>query len=238
VTVCNSVIILSWFLLGCWSCLAFFADSLLKTCLCPCMDCWCPSHFLLFQFMNTLLETLVDVPSQGWSPVSGCEEHNLANCSSISLPSIPMCIAHTTNIYIMLYVLPVSPGIDDSPRLIWNLSGSSQRPWWLPDCQRESSSLALFCIPHYTSISGIYFSLEYCGVEPKTEAVSASWVPSLHPSINSHLSGNVTMNGCSLHISVASYLTPPIGWVHTSYPKNFGVTEVKGFGFHYWVHIP
>jgi hypothetical protein len=27
------------------------------------------------------------------------------------------------------YVLSVSPGSDDSPRLIWNLSGSRQGPW-------------------------------------------------------------------------------------------------------------
>jgi hypothetical protein len=59
-------------------------------------------------------------------------------------------------------VLPVSPGIGGSPRLIGNLSGSCQGPWWLPDCQKEYrcslcspflfsiivSSVAIFSIAH------------------------------------------------------------------------------------------
>ena len=42
--------------------------------------------------------------------------------------------------------------------------------------------VALFCILHYTCVNGIYFILEYCGVEPKTETVPTSQAPSIHPS--------------------------------------------------------
>jgi len=38
---------------------------------------------------------------------------------------------------------------------------------------------------------------------------------------------------CGTHISVASCLTPPVGWVHAPFSKNFGVD----FGFQYWVYI-
>jgi hypothetical protein len=41
--------------------------------------------------------------------------------------------------------------------------------------------VVLFYILHYTSLSGVYFSLEYRGVEPKTEAVPPSRAPSIHP---------------------------------------------------------
>ena len=41
--------------------------------------------------------------------------------------------------------------------------------------------VALFCILCYESLNGVYFSLEYHGVESKTEAVSPSGATSLHP---------------------------------------------------------
>jgi hypothetical protein len=44
------------------------------------------------------------------------------------------------------YVLPLSPRIDGSPRLIWNLSGRFQGSWWLPDHQKEYRSFYL-CNP-------------------------------------------------------------------------------------------
>jgi len=33
------------------------------------------------------------------------------------------------------------------------------------------------------------------------------------------------------HISVASCLAPPVGWVHAPFSKNFGVVKVNGFWF-------
>jgi len=36
----------------------------------------------------------------------------------------------------------------------------------------------LFYILHYTSLNGLFFSLKYCSVKPKTEAVPPSWAPS------------------------------------------------------------
>jgi len=37
-----------------------------------------------------------------------------------------------------------------------------------------STRVAILCIIHYTSLNDIYFSLEYCVVEPKTAAVPSS----------------------------------------------------------------
>jgi hypothetical protein len=42
-----------------------------------------------------------------------------------------------------------------------------------------STRVALLYILHYTTLNGIYFRLEYCGVEPKAEA---SLAPSVYPS--------------------------------------------------------
>ena len=47
--------------------------------------------------------------------------------------------------------------------------------------------VALFYILHYTSLNGIYFSLEYCGVKPKIEAVPLSQASSLHASTSSFI---------------------------------------------------
>ena len=106
--VCNSLTILSWFLLRYCSCLAFFAESLLKNCLCPCMDCQCPSCFLLFQFLNTSLETLADVRSPGLGPRSGCEEHNLANFYFTSVNSRLSC---THNVCVLLIFCQFHQGL-------------------------------------------------------------------------------------------------------------------------------
>ena len=87
-------------------------------------------------------------------------------------------------------ILSVSPGTG-SPRLIWNLSGNCQGPWWLPDSQNEywcSYLCSLFYVLHYANHDGIHFNLVYCGVEPKTEAVPLSQAPSLHPSTSTFLS--------------------------------------------------
>jgi hypothetical protein len=121
------------------------------------------------------------------------------------------------------FVPHISPGIDGSPRLIWNLSGSCQGPWWWPDCQKEyrcPTCVALPYILHNTRLNVKYFSLEFCGGEHHKEAVPPSWGPSVHPCTSaftglgaillpeqtimmyglnlfcySHLSGNLTMNG-------------------------------------------
>ena len=50
-----------------------------------------------------------------------------------------------------------------------------------------STCVAIFCSLHYTNLNGVFFSLEYGGVEPKTEAVLPSWAPSIHPSSNAYI---------------------------------------------------
>jgi hypothetical protein len=47
--------------------------------------------------------------------------------------------------------------------------------------------VALFCLLQYTSVNGIYFVLEYCGVEPKTKTVPTSQAPSIHPSTSAFI---------------------------------------------------
>ena len=47
--------------------------------------------------------------------------------------------------------------------------------------------VALFYILQYTSLNGVYFSLEYCGVEPKNEAMVPSQAPSLHSSTSAFI---------------------------------------------------
>jgi hypothetical protein len=42
--------------------------------------------------------------------------------------------------------------------------------------------IALFYILHFASHNGIYFHLEYHGVEPKNEGMSPFWPPFIHPS--------------------------------------------------------
>ena len=124
--------------------------------------------------------------------------------------------------YLSNYVLPVSPETGGSPRLIYNLPGSCQVYWCLCDFQKEYNCFysALLYILHYTCLNDVYFSLEYCVVEPKTAAVPYSWAPSIHsgtsdfiglwhvgeidqspffvcvnPACHSHLSENLTVNG-------------------------------------------
>ena len=101
----------------------------------PCMDCQCSSYFLHVQSLNTPMVTFAEVLSTGSGLISGCEQPGLGILSATSFPSIPMCAGTCTNWFPTM--LQVSPGIDGSSRLILNLSGYCQEPWWLPDCQEE-----------------------------------------------------------------------------------------------------
>jgi hypothetical protein len=47
--------------------------------------------------------------------------------------------------------------------------------------------VACFSTPNYTFFNGIYFNLEYCGVEPKGEATHPSQTPSIHPSTSAFM---------------------------------------------------
>ena len=90
----NVVIIPSWFVLKLSNSPAFFSRGFLRKPLayvCPWMDCQYSSCFLLIQSLITPMATLADMPRVGWGAISGCEEPCLANWSSISCPSIPMC---------------------------------------------------------------------------------------------------------------------------------------------------
>lgn len=60
-----------------------------------------------------------------------------------------------------------------------------QGPQWLLDFRKEyicsdlCSPFLIFSIIH--ALRGTHFSLEYCGLEPKAEAILPSSAPSIHP---------------------------------------------------------
>ena len=105
-------------------CRQFFKKALSLPC--PCMNCQYSSCVLLVQSLITPLVTFADIPSAGSGPVSGCQYPCLTDSSAISFPSIPMCPGTFTSWILLCSV--VSPAIDGSLRLIWNLSGSFQGP--------------------------------------------------------------------------------------------------------------
>lgn len=58
------------------------------------------------------------------------------------------------------------------------------------DYQREynvPTFAALFYVIHYACHNGIYFHLEYRGVEPELEAMSPFWAPFIHPSTSAFI---------------------------------------------------
>jgi hypothetical protein len=125
----------------------------------------------------------VDIPSTGSESVSECETLSLANSPALYFHQFSCVLGPIPAV--SCNALPVSPWIDGLPRLISNLTGSCQGPWWLSDCRIEyrcSYLVVLFHILHYSSLNGIYFSVEHRGVEPKIEAVPPPRASTLHPS--------------------------------------------------------
>ena len=127
---------------------------------------WC-SCYLLLQSLITLLAIFADMPRVGWGPISGCEEPDLANWSSVSFPSIPCLLAPIP--FGSCCVLTVLPGIDGSPRLICSLSGNCQRPLWLLDCWKEyrcSTCMSHFHILPSVCLSDIFLAgILWCGAK-------------------------------------------------------------------------
>ena len=141
------------------------------------------------------------------------------------------------------YVLPVSPATDGSSRQIQNYLETVKGLEGYPTFEKNvdvPTCAALFYILHYTSLNGIYRSLEYCAVELKTKAGPLFQASSIHPSTSSfiglgpvhipdwapfsvcvepilpsHLSGNLILNGLwyAYTVSVTSCQTPSVGWV-------------------------
>ena len=178
------------------------------------------SYFLLLQSLITLLATFADMTRVGWGRISGCEEPDVVNWSAVSFPSI-LCVLEPIP-FGSCYVLTVLPGAYGSLRLICSVSGNCQGPLWLLDCWKEyrySACVSHFHILPYTCLNGIFFGLEYCGVEPKVEVVPPSQKPHLYTQapvpflvlglslystrppvisglrLHAHLSGNLTVNG-------------------------------------------
>jgi hypothetical protein len=97
---------LSWFMLRLSISPAFSSEGFLKplTCLCPHMDCQCSLCFLLVQSLITHPGNFADIPTPSTGPVSGCEEHSLANSSAVSFPSISLCPGvHISRILLYIY---------------------------------------------------------------------------------------------------------------------------------------
>jgi len=115
------------------------------------------------------------------------------------------------------YVPPISSGIDGSPWVSYNYLETAKglNAWFT-----VSAWVVLFYIRHSTSLNGVYFSLEYCGVEPTEESMSLlephlctpspaplltsdpsvykarpRLISTLNPFCHSHLSRNFTVTG-------------------------------------------
>jgi len=110
-----------------------------------------------------------------------------------------------------------------------------------------STSVSFSWILHYTSLNGIYISLEYCGVELNTETVPPSQAPSVHPQLHCldlfwiclytrpgpvfvwvepffaiHAGqGTRLIMACGIHIFVTSCQTPSVRWVRASHTEIF-----------------
>jgi hypothetical protein len=137
--VSNPVIILSWFLFRLSSSSACFTEGFLRkplSCLFQHMDYQSPSCFLLFHSMtmpgNLCRYTKHRPRSCEWM-WGACSDQ----LSAILFPSISMCpTSHTS---CPCYVLPVSPGTDDHPRIEWS--------WEVMSVEEFYS-----CNPHFYSL--------------------------------------------------------------------------------------
>jgi hypothetical protein len=107
---------------------------------------------------------------------SGSRESFQAIWSDILFPSIGTS-QHPNQLYpfvvyqpyiIFLTDLETVKGLNDCPKKMY-----------APIC------VALFCILHYKQLTDLYCSLEY--VEPKVEAMSTSWAPSMNASTNAFI---------------------------------------------------
>jgi hypothetical protein len=98
--------------------------------------------------------------------------------------------------------------------------------------------VALLCVLCYTCLDGVYFSLQYCGMEPKAEAVplvephlfTSAPVPALvlGPSKSDHSPFTIRVEpilpftlvrqlGCEwLVICISHCQSASVGWVHAS----------------------
>ena len=174
----------------------------------------------------------------------------------IAFPSISMC----PGTHISLILLCSSSFTKDwcqshtNLEFVFKLSSALMASWLSEKDVDVSTSLALFWIPHYTSLNGIYFSLKYFALEPKTKALPPSWTPvsvpvlvldpslyqtrppllsGCNPFCHSHLSGNLW------HAYLGSILSNPLcNMVLCSISQNFLVwPKLVDVGLHCWIHI-
>jgi len=152
------------------------------------MDCQYSSCYLLVQPLFTSLATSSYVLRAGLCPAGGCEKPCLADWSVVSFPSAPLCPV-TRISWILLCSSSFTSDWWQS-QTNSELSGAYQGPWRLLSFWKECRCSYLcnpFYLLHYASLNGIYFSLEYCGVEPKAEAMLSSQAPSIHPSTSAFI---------------------------------------------------
>ena len=204
----------------------------------------------------TYMATFADMPSAGWGHVGGCEEPSMATwwaycisinfqCPGTHISLILLCSSSFTKDWCQSHT---------NLEFICKLSSALMTSWLSEKDVDVSTYLALFCIPHYTSLNGIYFSLKYSCVEPKTKALPLSWAPVsvpvlvLDPSLyqtrppllsgcnpfsHSHLSGNLW---CACLGSIPS--NPICSMVLCSISQDFLVwPKLVDVGLHCWVHI-
>lgn len=115
---------------------------------------------------------------------NGFEGPCWADSPATSFPLIPLCQGTHINGILVCSTSLTRDWWQSKNNL--ELSGSYQGHPWLPECREEYKCSYLCSSFLYSPLCKpcwhIYFILEYCGVEPKSEAVPSSGVPSIHPS--------------------------------------------------------
>lgn len=141
------------------------------------------------------------------------------------------------------YVLRISSRIDGSPWVSYNYLETAKG---LNGCFTVSAWVVLFYIRHFTCLNGVYFILEYRGVEPTDESMPPARAPSMHSITSPFIAlGPFRVKGqapftiyfkpvqpftlvkeldrdwlvCGMHISVQTCQSPFVGWVHAPIPE-------------------
>lgn len=139
--------------------------------------------FLLVQSLVPPLETFADTPRAGWCPISGYEETCLVSSSVVSFSSIPVCSGTYSNWILLRSASFTTDWWKSQSNLEFHLEArkgldgclSVRKKIDVPTC------VTLSYILHYTCINGVYFGLEFHGMEPKIVTVPPSQAPSIHP---------------------------------------------------------
>ena len=203
--------------------------------------------FYLSSPWSTPLATFADTPRAGWCPVSGYEEPCLVISLVVLFPSIRVCPGTYSNWILLCSANFTMDWWQSQSNLEFHLEARKVLDGCLSVGKKIDvpTCVNLFCILHYTCLNGVYFGLEFHGMEPKIVPVPPSQAPSIHPApvtflvldlvayqtttlccldwTNSDIhtsQGTWPCMACDVHNSEASCLSPSYRWAHVSYPES------------------